>query len=117
MHVYYLVHQGVVVFCFVYHGKSGAQFFSNVYVCFVFCYDQFFCILVVFMSVLFSVIELRFSFFVFVNFSSVHVYFVFHHVQFFVFTNSSNVIQVLIMYLNLRVYLAVFVFIGCVLIL
>ena len=139
-HVYYLVHQGVVIFCFVYHGKSGAQFFSNVYVCFVvcqrisvqffvffnfsnvhvcflLCYDQFFCILVVFMSVLFSVIELRFSFFVFANFSSVHVCFVFHHVQFFVFTNFGNVIQVLIMYLNLRVYLAVFVFICCVLIL
>ena len=56
-------------------------------------------------------------FFVFVNFSNVHVCFVFGHVQFFVFANFGNVIQVLDMYLNLRVYLIVFVFIGFVLIL
>ena len=56
-------------------------------------------------------------FFVFVNFSNVHVCFVFHYVQFFVFPNLNNVHQVLVVYLNLRVYLIVFVFIGWVFIL
>ena len=66
------------------------------------------------MSAFCYVIELLFSFFfVFVNFSNAHVCFVFRHVQFFVFANLINVIQVLLMYLNLRVYLIVFVFIGC----
>ena len=69
------------------------------------------------MSALCSVIELLFIFFVFVNFSIDHVFFVFGHVQFVVFANFSNAIQVLVMYLNLWVYLIVFVFIGCVLIL
>ena len=57
------------------------------------------------------------QFFVFVNFSNVYVCFLFRHVQFFAFANFSNFIQVLVMYLNLWVYLIVFVFIGCVLIL
>ena len=35
-------------------------------------------------------------------------------VQFFVFVNFSNVLQAFLMYLNLRVHLLVFVFIGCV---
>ena len=55
-----------------------------------------------------SVIELLFSFFVFVNFSNVQVCFVFRHVQFFVFADFINVIQVLVMYPNLRVYMIVF---------
>ena len=50
---------------------------------YVYCY--------MFMSVLCSVIEVLFSFFVFVNFSNVHVCFVFYHLQFLVFFNINNV--------------------------
>ena len=57
-------------------------------------------------------------FFVFVNFSNVHVFFAFNHVQFFVSLNFINVLQVLVMYLNLQVYLfSFFIFIGCVFVL
>ena len=56
------------------------------------------------MLVLYSAVEVLFSSIVFINFSNVCL--VFHHVQFFVFSN----VQVLVMYLNLWVYLIVFVF-------
>ena len=65
-------------------------------------------VLIMFLSVLCYIIELLFMFFVFVNFNNFHVCFVFRHVQFFAFANFSNAIQVLVMYLNLRVYLVVF---------
>ena len=61
-----------------------------------------------------------FFFFVFVNFSdfsNVRVSFVLRHVQFFVFFNFVIVLQMLARYLNLRLYLIIFVFIGCVFIL
>ena len=150
VYVYCLIHQSVVVFCLVFLRKSTVQFFSNVHVSFVFrgrsavhfLFFSFFLYLsilvmfmsvlcsvmisflylVFFMSVLCSVIKLLFSFFVFVNFRNAHVCLVFRHVQLFVFANFINGIQVLfnfinIMYLNLRVYLIVFVFIDCVFIL
>ena len=133
VYVYCLIHQSVVVFCLVFLRKSTVQFFSNVHVSFVFrgrsavhfLFFSFFLylsILVMFMFVLCSVIKLLFSFFVFVNFRNAHVCLVFRHVQLFVFANFINGIQVLfnfinIMYLNLRVYLIVFVFIDCVFIL
>ena len=44
--------------------------------------------------------------------SNVHVSFVLCHVQFLVFFIFSNFLQVLVMYINLLVYLIVFVFIG-----
>ena len=50
-------------------------------------------------------------------FSNVHVCFVLRHVQFFVFFIFSNILQVLVMYINLWVYLIVFIFIGRVFIL
>ena len=50
-------------------------------------------------------------------FSNVYVCFVLRHVQFFVFSIFSNILQVLVMYINLWVYLIVFIFIGRVFIL
>ena len=109
VYVYCLVHQSVVMSCLVFLRKCAAQFFSNVHVS------------------LYSAVEVLLSLCVcvcvcvcvclFANFSNVHVCFVFRHVQFFSFFNSINVLQVLIMYLSLRVYLIIFVFIGCVFIL
>ena len=62
--------------------KSAAQFFSNVHVYFVLRHRSGVQFLVVFMSVLCSVVKLLFGFFVFVNFSNVHVCFVFRRVHF-----------------------------------
>ena len=87
------------MFCLVFLRKSTAPFFSNVHLSFVFCGRIFV------------------QFFAFVSFSNVHVCFVFRHVQFFVFANFINVIQALVMYLNLRMYLIVFVLISGVFIL
>ena len=85
----------IVWFCLVFLRKNVAPFFSNLHLSFVFCG------------------RISVQFFVFIIFSNAHVCFVFRHAQFFVFANFvANVIQVLVMYLNLRVYLIVFVFIG-----
>ena len=91
--------------------------------------------LVMLLFVFCLVIELLVSFFVFVNLNNVHVCCVFRHVQFFLYlvmfmpvlcsvmisflylSILDNVIQVLVMYLNLRVYLIVFVLNGYVLLL
>ena len=87
---------------------------------------QFFFVVVVFSNAHACLRSVMIRFFVFVNFSNVHVFcvpsclvflfvfsnahvcFVLRYVQFFVFTNFVNVIQVLIMYLSLRVYLITF---------
>ena len=55
-------------------------------------------------------IVLRSSDFSFMGINNVYL----RHVHFFVFFNFSKVLQVLVMYLNLRVYLFVFIFIRCV---
>ena len=112
-YVYCLIHQNVVVFCLVFLRKSAAQVFSNVHVSFVFrgrsavqfflylsvlvmfisvlCSVMFsflyFSILVMLMSFLCSIIELLFSFFVIVNFSNARACFVLHHVQFLYLPN------------------------------
>ena len=106
--------------CLVLHHRNAVQFFFYLPILVMFmsllCSVMFSflhlpIILLMIVSALCSVV---FSFFVFVNFSNVHVCFAFRHVHFFVFANFVNVIQV---YLNGKVFLFVFVFIGCVFIL
>ena len=74
VYVYCLVHQSLVLFCFVFRLRSAVMFFNfcKIHFCFVFHRRSAVqLILVMFLSVLCSFEDVLFSFFVFVNFSNV----------------------------------------------